>query len=48
MISHKPDEEAIFKVAREIKSPDARAAYLEQVCGDDQQLCGRAHITAAG
>ena len=28
------DEEAIFNVARKIDSPEARADYLRQVCGD--------------
>ncbi len=41
MTNHKPDDEAIFKVAREIKSSDARDAYLEQVCTDDQELRAR-------
>jgi serine/threonine protein kinase len=49
MMSHKPDEEAIFKVAREIKSTDARAAYLEQVCGvakaTNQQLTEKTLFT---
>src|SRR5688572_7201300 len=29
------DEEAIFKVACQIQSPEARALYLKQVCGQD-------------
>jgi eukaryotic-like serine/threonine-protein kinase len=41
MNDHKPDEEAIFKVAREIRSADARIAYLNQVCVDDDLLRGR-------
>ena len=32
------DEKAIFDVARQIDSGDARIAYLKQVCGDDEQL----------
>ena len=32
------DEEAIFQIAREIKDPAKRAAYLNQACGDDQLL----------
>jgi serine/threonine protein kinase/WD40 repeat protein len=35
------DEEAIFKVACQIESPQARADYLKQVCGDDQALFDR-------
>jgi len=35
------DEEAIFKVACKIDSPQARADYLKQVCGDDQALFDR-------
>jgi serine/threonine protein kinase len=35
------DEDAIFHVAREIESPTARSAYLDQVCGDDLRLRGR-------
>ena len=31
-------EESIFKVACEIQSEEAREAYLNQVCGDDEQL----------
>lgn len=35
-MSDKPfDEEAIFKVACQIQSPQARSAYLNQVCGDN-------------
>ncbi len=32
------NERAIFKVARQIASPDARAEYLNQVCGNDRTL----------
>src|SRR5262249_48848205 len=35
------DEEAIFNAARKIESPDARANYLEQVCGEDAALRAR-------
>ena len=35
------DEEAIFHVARKIEPPEARAAYLWQVCGEDGGLRGR-------
>ena len=38
MATQKLDEEAIFQVARKIDSPQARADYLAQVCGDDQAL----------
>ena len=38
MTPHTIDEEAIFKVACRIADTDARAAYLEQVCGDDESL----------
>jgi serine/threonine protein kinase len=41
MNNHKPDEEAIFKVAREIHAADARASYLEQICVDDTKLYAR-------
>ena len=30
------NERAIFKVARQIASPDARSEYLNQVCGNDR------------
>src|SRR5690242_4605703 len=32
------DEEAIFHVARRIADRNARASYLEQLCGDDVPL----------
>jgi tetratricopeptide (TPR) repeat protein len=35
------DEEAIFQLARKIESPDGRAGYLEQVCGDNPPLRAR-------
>src|SRR5262245_36761993 len=35
------DEESIFKVAYQIGSPQARADYLAQVCGDDRALLDR-------
>ena len=38
-----PDEEAIFKVACQIPTPAARAAYLGQVCGDDVAIIERIH-----
>ena len=34
------DDEAIFHVARGIEAPEARAAYLAQVCGADRGLQG--------
>ncbi|MBC7818678.1 MAG: tetratricopeptide repeat protein [Planctomycetaceae bacterium] len=36
-----PDEEAMFKVACQIASPDARADYLNQVCGDNPVVFAR-------
>jgi serine/threonine protein kinase/tetratricopeptide (TPR) repeat protein len=43
-MSIKPfDEEAVFKVARKIQSAEARAEYLEQVCGDDRAMLDRIH-----
>src|SRR6476620_5339885 len=41
MVSDKIDEKAIFNVAQKIDSPDARAEYLHQVCGADQNLFER-------
>src|SRR5215472_9972851 len=35
------DEEAIFQLARKIESPEVRAGYLEQVCGDNPPLRAR-------
>jgi serine/threonine-protein kinase len=32
------DEEAIFQVARKIDAPEARQAYLDQICGEDRGL----------
>ena len=32
------DEQAIFEVARTMDSPEAREAYLQQVCGDDAAM----------
>src|SRR5262249_15964278 len=32
------DEAEIFRIARAISAPDALAAYLRQVCGDDGPL----------
>src|SRR5262245_23700802 len=33
-----PDDEAIFHAARNIEAPEVRAAYLAQVCGEDDGL----------
>jgi eukaryotic-like serine/threonine-protein kinase len=38
MTSPKLDEAAIFNAARRIDGPDAQRLYVEQVCGDDQEL----------
>ena len=38
------DEKAIFKVACQITSPQARADYLRQVCGDDEALHDRVAV----
>jgi serine/threonine protein kinase/Flp pilus assembly protein TadD len=38
------DDEAIFHVARRIEAPEARAAYLDQVCGEDLGLRGEVEI----
>jgi hypothetical protein len=38
------DDEAIFHVARKIEAPEARAAYLEQVCGDDRRLWAEVEV----
>src|SRR3990172_1823491 len=35
------DEEAVFKIAFEIESPEARAEYLREACGDDHALLDR-------
>src|SRR5216684_3079239 len=42
MTSEILDEKAIFNVARQIGSPDARAEYLRQACGADSGL--REHV----
>jgi len=41
MNSNRPDEEAIFHVARRIQPADARSAYLDQVCGEGPGLRDR-------
>src|SRR5688572_26716386 len=38
MASEQLDEKAIFNIARQIQSPEARAEYLHQVCGADRNL----------
>jgi serine/threonine protein kinase/tetratricopeptide (TPR) repeat protein len=38
------DEKAIFNVAREIASPEARAEYLRQACGTDASLFERVQV----
>src|SRR5438270_8571623 len=35
------NEKSIFNIARRIDSREARAEYLEQVCGDNPQRLGR-------
>jgi hypothetical protein len=35
MTAMRPDEQAIFEVARKIGSLEAREAYLQQICGND-------------
>jgi WD40 repeat protein/serine/threonine protein kinase len=37
----KLDEEAIFHAARHMEAPDARARYLQEVCGQDKALQAR-------
>ena len=37
----KLDEETIYHVARRIADPEARAAYLDQVCASDSAVRGR-------
>jgi|688.fasta_scaffold01066_5 hypothetical protein len=41
MVDHELDEEAIFKVAREIASMEAIAVYLQQACGNNLALRDR-------
>jgi serine/threonine protein kinase len=38
------DEKAIFNVARNIDSPEARAEYLQQICGTDDVLRARVNV----
>src|SRR5262249_11729104 len=44
MASEMLDEKAIFNVARQIGSPDARAEYLRQACGADSGLRERVQV----
>ena len=39
------DEEAVFDVARQIPSAEARHNYLIQICGDDTALLARVKAT---
>jgi eukaryotic-like serine/threonine-protein kinase len=41
MTTPKPDEAAIFNLARRIETPEARRLYVEQTCRDDPQLLAR-------
>ena len=41
MASKPLDEETIFKAACKIGSPEARANYLKEACGDDRALFDR-------
>ena len=38
MTTIRPDEQAIFEVARNIDSREAREAYIQQICGDDAAI----------
>src|SRR5919201_1350927 len=44
MVGEMLDEKAIFNVARQIGSPDARAEYLRQACGTDPGLRERVQV----
>src|SRR5262245_13872526 len=44
MASEVLDEKAIFNVARQIGSPDARAEYLRQACGTGSALRERVQV----
>jgi eukaryotic-like serine/threonine-protein kinase len=44
MVSEMLDEKAIFNVARQISSPDARAEYLRQACGPDSGMRERVQV----
>jgi serine/threonine protein kinase/Flp pilus assembly protein TadD len=48
MQSNQLNEKTIFNVARTINSPEARSAYLQQVCGDDHVLVDRVHALLHG
>jgi serine/threonine protein kinase len=47
MASQSLDEEAIFNLARQIASPEARAAYLQQACGENEALRARVQALLA-
>src|SRR5438552_11539140 len=44
MAAMRLDEQAMFEVARKIDSREARAAYLQQVCGDDAAIGQRVRV----
>src|SRR5947199_6474882 len=47
-MDHQPlDEEAIFNLARQIDSPETRAAYLQQVCRQQEALRARVQALLA-
>src|SRR5262245_38438215 len=48
MTGEKLDEKAIFNVARTIESPEARAEYLRQACGEDGSLFERVETLLRG
>ena len=48
MPSNPPNEKEIFDVARAIESPEARDAYIRQVCGDDEALSDRINALLVG
>ena len=48
MQSNQLDEKAIFNAARTINPPDARAAYIQQVCEDDPGLVVRVNALLRG
>ena len=41
MAAETPSLDTIFCAAVEMASPDDRAAYIAQACGDDQELRGQ-------
>ena len=38
MTNRQIDEEAIFHIARDLTDTAKRSEYLQQVCGEDQEL----------